>query len=105
MHYMIPAARRLPEGPKLVEQMGYFVVHAPRQTGKTTALRALAQSLTAEGRFAAVHFTCEMGATAEEDYGAAERLVLRELRRQAEGTLPPDLQPAPWPEAPPGDQV
>jgi hypothetical protein len=105
MHYMIPAARRLPEAPKLIEQMGYFVVHAPRQTGKTTALRALAQSLTAEGRFAAVHFTCEMGATAEEDYGAAERLVLHELRNQAEGTLPPDLRPPPRPEAPPGSQL
>ena len=42
-HYMIPAERRLPEAPSLVEQLGYFVVHAPRQTGKTTALRALAE--------------------------------------------------------------
>ena len=40
-HYMIPAERRLPEAEGLVEQMGYFVVHAPRQTGKTTALRGL----------------------------------------------------------------
>ncbi len=42
---MIPAERRLPEAPGLVEQGGYFVVHAPRQTGKTTALRALAEHL------------------------------------------------------------
>ncbi len=38
-HYMIPASLRLPEAPGLVEQLGYFVVHAPRQTGKTTASR------------------------------------------------------------------
>lgn len=51
-HYMIPAERRLPEAESLVEQAGYFVVHAPRQSGKTTALRALAAQLTAAGRYA-----------------------------------------------------
>jgi hypothetical protein len=35
-HYMIPALRRLPEAPGLVARKDYFVVHAPRQTGKTT---------------------------------------------------------------------
>ncbi|SBW22722.1 hypothetical protein [Protofrankia symbiont of Coriaria ruscifolia] len=35
-HYMVPALSRLPEAPGLVEQLGYFVVHAPRQTGKPT---------------------------------------------------------------------
>ena len=39
---MIPAERRLPEAPGLIDQLGYFVVHAPRQTGKTTALRLVA---------------------------------------------------------------
>ncbi|NJL26709.1 MAG: ATP-binding protein, partial [Thermoanaerobaculia bacterium] len=41
-HYMLPPERRLPGVERLVEQQHYFVVHAPRQTGKTTALRALA---------------------------------------------------------------
>jgi hypothetical protein len=43
---MIPPVGRLPEAPGLVAEMGYFVVHAPRQTGKTTTLRALSQELT-----------------------------------------------------------
>jgi hypothetical protein len=43
-HYMIPALSRLPEAPGLVELKVYFVVHAPRQTGKTTALRARARA-------------------------------------------------------------
>jgi hypothetical protein len=41
-HYMLPAIERLPEAPALVERGAHFVVHAPRQTGKTTTLRALA---------------------------------------------------------------
>jgi stage III sporulation protein SpoIIIAA len=41
---MIPAAERLPEAPGLIDQGAYFVVHAPRQTGKTTTLRAIARA-------------------------------------------------------------
>ncbi|WP_437714878.1 ATP-binding protein [Sorangium sp. So ce448] len=97
-HYMIPAERRLPEAPGLVEQMGYFVVHAPRQTGKTTALRALARRLTAAGRFAALLFSCEEGEAWGDDIGAAQRAILREIDRRAAIELPPELRPPSVPE-------
>lgn len=35
-NYMIPPERRIPELTALVDNQAYFVVHAPRQTGKTT---------------------------------------------------------------------
>ena len=98
-HYMIPALRRLPQAPGLVDQMGYFVVHAPRQTGKTTALRALARELTTAGHYAALHFSCELGQAAGDDYGAAQRGILDEIRIRAELALPPDLHPPVWPQA------
>ena len=47
IHYMLPATERLPEIKKLIDQRNYFVIHAPRQTGKTTAMLTLAQELTA----------------------------------------------------------
>lgn len=93
IHYTIPAARRLPEAPGLVEQGAYFVVHAPRQTGKTTTLRALAADLTATGRFAALMFSCEVGEAAGDDYGGAQRAILHELDRRAEIALPAELRP------------
>ncbi|AUX42187.1 uncharacterized protein SOCE26_036140 [Sorangium cellulosum] len=96
LHYMVPAESRLPEAPGLVAQMDIFVVHAPRQIGKTTALRAVAERLTASGRHAAVLFSCEEGAAAGDDYGAAQRAVLRELARAAQIALPPELQPPPF---------
>ena len=99
-HYMIPALRRLPEAPVLVEQRGYFVVHAPRQTGKTTAIQALAEELTASGRYAALAFSCETGRAAGDNYGGAQRGVLEEIRSGAEFALPPRLRPPPWPAAP-----
>jgi hypothetical protein len=78
--------------------MGYFVVHAPRQTGKTTTLRALADELTAGGGYAALHFSCEVGEAAGDDYGAAQRGVLQRILSRAETALPPELRPPPWPE-------
>jgi len=97
---MIPPLRRLPEAPGLVAQLGYFVVHAPRQTGKTTALSALASELTRTGRYAALHFSCELGRAAGENYGAAQRAILQGVRRRAGVALPPELRPPPWPEVP-----
>jgi hypothetical protein len=54
LHYMVPPEPRLPEARGLVRQGMYFVVHAPRQSGKTTTLSALATDLTAEGEAVAV---------------------------------------------------
>lgn len=45
-HYMLPPTIRLPDLGTIIEQESYFVVHAPRQTGKTTAMLALAKQLT-----------------------------------------------------------
>ena len=48
-HYMLPPERRLPGVRGLIDQEQYFVLHAPRQTGKTTSVRALAQSSDRRG--------------------------------------------------------
>jgi DNA polymerase III delta prime subunit len=106
MHYMLPPEPRLPEARGLVEQHAYFVLRAPRQTGKTTTLRALARSLTAEGRWAALRFSCEAGEAAADDYDVAQQAVLGEIRRQAEGQLPRELRPPdPWPAASPAERL
>jgi hypothetical protein len=91
---------RFPEARELIDQQGYFVLHAPRQTGKTTTLRALAQALTAEGRYAALHFSCEEASIARDDYGAAMRALLDALRTAAQDDFPAELQPPPFPDAP-----
>lgn len=99
-HYMVPAEPRLADARELIERKAYFVVHAPRQMGKTTTLRSLTRTLTAEGRFAALHFTCETASIAGENYGAAMRALLYQIRAAAERRLPMELQPPPFPEAP-----
>ena len=48
-HYMLPALDRVPQIRRLIEDEEYFVVHAPRQSGKTTALKALVREINGGG--------------------------------------------------------
>ncbi|MBI2389017.1 MAG: ATP-binding protein [Deltaproteobacteria bacterium] len=102
LHYMLTAERRIPDVRQLVEEQAYFVVHAPRQVGKTTSLLSLAQHLTVEGRFAAVLLSAEVGAPFGNDAGKAERAIVSSWRMSAEHWLPPELQP-PAPSSDPVD--
>ena len=58
-HYMLPALERLPGIMRIVEQRSYFVLHAARQSGKTTALKALVREINAKGEMNALYFTVE----------------------------------------------
>jgi type II secretory pathway predicted ATPase ExeA len=104
---MLPPEARLPAARRLIDRGQYFVVHAPRQTGKTTTLAALARQLTTEGKYLAVRFSCEAAEPAGDDYASAERVVLEAIRASASASrvssdlLPPD----PWPTAEPGWQL
>lgn len=102
---MLPPEQRLPGVRGLVEQKGYFVLHAPRQVGKTTALLALAKALTAEGAYAAALVSMETGAAFPTDVGAAELAVLADWRMSARYQLPASMQPPSWPDAPPGSRI
>jgi hypothetical protein len=104
---MLPPDPRLPEARKLIDDGQYFIVHAPRQAGKTTTLAALARDLSAEGRRVALLFSCESGEVAEDDYGAAELQLLDAMRSASRGRrFPPEwMPPDPWPAAPPGRRI
>ena len=54
-HYMLPALERLPGIMRIVEQRSYFVLHAARQSGKTTALMALVEEINRKGEMNARH--------------------------------------------------
>ena len=95
-NYMLPAAARLPEARRIIEQQGYFVLHAPRQSGKTTTLLELAQELTEAGRFCAVLLSVEVGAAFNDDIGAAERAILGSWQGMANFRLPVELHPPRW---------
>ncbi len=105
IHYMLPTASRLPELRRLIDGQNYFVVHAPRQVGKTTALLQLAQELTAEGRYTALLVSTEAGSAFNDDPGKAEAAMLETWRGKARVWLPPELQPPAWPLAEAGGRI
>ncbi|MGW4248347.1 ATP-binding protein [Nocardia sp. NPDC004722] len=107
LHYMIPAEERLPDARMYIEFGFYFVVHAPRQSGKTTALLGLAHELTAEGHYLALSISCETAHVLGDDYAGVETILLSELRQKAEGQhLSPELMPPDeWPDTAPGTRL
>ncbi len=78
-HDMLDAAVRLPDLTPFIERKQYFVLHAPRQTGKTTAMRGLAETLRARG-IAAFWATLERSQGIE-DLERAEPLWLQALHQ------------------------
>ena len=84
-HYRIPPLERLNfvEVRRLIRDKRYFVLHAPRQTGKTSALLALRDLLNAEDDFHCVYVNVEGGQAAREDVEQVTRTFLGELASRA----------------------
>ncbi|MDR2665667.1 MAG: AAA-like domain-containing protein [Oscillospiraceae bacterium] len=59
-HYMIEAASRLSGVERLIEMRQYFVIHAARQSGKTTYLQDLEQRLNEGGIYYALYCSLEI---------------------------------------------
>jgi AAA-like domain len=92
-HYMLPPGRRLAGVRRLLDEASYFVLHAPRQSGKTTYIRTLAAELTAGGTYAALVSSCEVAQAAGTDVDRGIAAVLDALRHAAEIHLSPELRP------------
>ena len=84
-HYSIPPLDRLDldELLRLIEAKRYFVLHAPRQTGKTSALLALRDLLNERGTERSVYVNVETGQTARGDVAQGMRAVLAGLSMRA----------------------
>lgn len=60
----------------LIRQKRYFVLHAPRQTGKTSCMLALRDYLNKEGNYIAVYANVEGGQAARNDVKSVVATVL-----------------------------
>ena len=68
-HYCLPPLERLDldDVMVLIDQQKYFILHAPRQTGKTTCLLSLMDKLNREGKYRCLYFNVEIAQTAREN--------------------------------------
>ena len=99
VHYTIPplsraSLRRIDE---LAERQEYFVLHAPRQTGKTSALGAWRDHLNEQG-WRCIYASCE-DATAIRDLDTAVRGILGAMASAAARTLGDESLREIWPPA------
>ena len=90
-HYHIPPLQRAGADTllRLVEAKKYFIVYAPRQTGKTTTLRALCEVLNDRG-YRAVHANLQPAREAGDDVDYAIRSVFDVLTDRANLTIGDD---------------
>ena len=86
-HYFIGPLKRVDIGEflKLIRAKRYLVLHAPRQTGKTSALIALRDLLNSgkAGNFRCVDVNVEVGQVARDDVARGMRAILSGLARRA----------------------
>jgi hypothetical protein len=88
-HYCLPPLERLnlEDVLLLIEQKKYFVLHAPRQSGKTSCLQALMAYLNQEGKYHCLYFNVELGQSAREDVTQGIQAILSEMALMAEDSL------------------
>ena len=98
-HYAVPPLDRvdLEHVLELINDARYFVLHAPRQTGKTSALKALAVLLEAGGDYHCVYVNVEVGQSAREDVGAAMQAILSRISSEARFATGDDFLDSRWP--------
>ena len=97
-HYCIPPLERLnlAEVRRLIRDKRYFVLHAPRQTGKTSALLALRDLLNAEGSYGCVYVNVEGAQALRGDVEQAMQVILGELASWARSTLGDEFLTDTW---------
>lgn len=71
-----------------IEKKFYFVLHAPRQSGKTTAIKEFVAHLNEEAKYAALYVNIEAGQAARDHAEKAILVVLSSMRSGIARQLP-----------------
>ena len=93
MHYTIDPLSRfdLNDVLMLIRQQKYFVLHAPRQTGKTSCLLALRDLLNRQADYICVYANVEGGQASRDDVQSVVKSTVDTLARECRLTVKSDL--------------
>ncbi len=78
-HYFISQRLDWKELHRLIQNREYFVLHAPRQSGKTTAILEFCRELNKEGFYNALYINVESAQAVREDVKEGLRAILNDL--------------------------
>jgi len=87
-HYFLPHRLNWHQLEEFIEKEYYFILHAPRQSGKTTAIKEFVDHLNKEGNYSALHMSTEVAHAVVEDVPRAIDLLVRRLKTVIENYLP-----------------
>ena len=92
-HYKIDPLTRwdMDEILTLIDQKKYFILHAPRQTGKTSCLLALRDYLNKAGKYNCVYANFEAAQIARNNVEAGIKSILSELNTRARTVFGHDI--------------
>jgi len=88
-HYCIDPLQRinLDEMLQLIEQKKYLVLHAPRQTGKSSSLIALSKYINRQGKYQCLYVNLETVFTAQDNLQEGIRNILFDIAARARDYL------------------
>ncbi|MCL5436293.1 MAG: AAA-like domain-containing protein [Candidatus Dependentiae bacterium] len=88
-HYCIPIPERIDEDElrSLIAQEKYFILHAPRQTGKTSAMMDFVRTLNREGRYAALYVNVEAAQAARGNVVEGMSSILKDMKIALDDTF------------------
>ncbi len=89
MHYCLPPLGRLhlEDIMELIYRYRYFVLHAPRQTGKTSCLLELQKYINKRGKLKCLYVNVEIGQAGRDNVKQAMQAILSEMALEASLTL------------------
>lgn len=92
-HYMVDPLKRFQDVEGLIRKKSYFTIHAPRQTGKTTYLYALARKLNTEGIYIALVVSFEEAGYEGISVKEANEALIDCIYQASLEQLPPHYRP------------
>ncbi len=78
---------------KLIDAERYFILHAPRQTGKTTLMLQLMEQLNQQDEYIAIYLNIEAAQPLRNNIEKINNLIISEFESNARIYLDKDLQP------------
>ncbi len=91
---MVDTKERFTNVGELIDQKKYFILHAPRQTGKTTNMIQLARQLNEEGQYIVLYLNVEAGQPLRNQVDRVNNLVISAFERMAKIYLPSEYRPS-----------
>ena len=93
-HYMIDKSERFHNVRQLIDDKRYFILHAPRQTGKTTAILQLMEELNSQDDYIALYVNVEAGQPWRNNIEQLNKTIVNAFRINAKIHLPLEYQPS-----------